>query len=593
MSNLCSVLEDVCQCPKILARVCGQLGEAVTWYGNAREATCANPIILMNDQCEDQLHFNCSKRLAWIADMRCRLTSEVLRLALLLLLVRPSGGSTLYQWLVDSQTRFNYDPDPDDRLGVYNWPRTYPGECGGDHQSPVDIKTDRVRYKPTAFRCPKIMYNHPVLKGRLKNNGHTAEFEPEREDLFQLCDVPYRHGRYRLHDFHLHYGGVTGRDFELQGRRFRGSGVMSAGSEHTVDGLRFEGEVHFVLYNCKYENLEQADSKPDGVVVLVALIQKLLGNLTNRQDTSEFSEFLERNIPRISPYQSNISTDVDLNIFFNRKCEFYTYAGSSTTPPCHQSVRWIIFKEPVMVTELAWFTLTGLQSRGDFNSRFGNYRTTQPINNRVIEANFRPQNGPIRPSPNAEIIAMVADPRMLSPPETSARVPGVMAIRMSDVDPGNTTRNVGMETGSRITETGLMTSNDGEIIRSNVPISDFALSSGNSLPMSTQMTIPTFNSNEQRVIQSFRMRPRSPTNTVSAQVPKSGSASGSMGASAMTRMKMGAVMMQTPNAMFQTISAEPGMRTSSALGMVGFMAETSGLQRTMGMNPAIIMLMAP
>lgn len=54
-----------------------------------------------------------------------------------------------------------------------------------------------------------------------------------------------------------------------------------------------------------------------------------------------------------------------------------------------------------------WFTLTGLQSRGDFNSRFGNYRTTQPLNDRVIEANFDRPSGAIRPSPNGEAIMMM------------------------------------------------------------------------------------------------------------------------------------------------------------------------------------------
>ena len=48
---------------------------------------------------------------------------------------------------------------------------------------------------------------------------------------------------------------------------------MSAGSEHTIDGLRFEGEVHFVFYNSEYKNLETADNKTDGVVVVSILVQ--------------------------------------------------------------------------------------------------------------------------------------------------------------------------------------------------------------------------------------------------------------------------------------------------------------------------------
>ncbi|XP_060576786.1 uncharacterized protein LOC132734083 [Ruditapes philippinarum] len=315
-------------------------------------------------------------------------------------------SSTLYQWIVDSQTRFNYDPNPNNMLGVYNWPRTYSSDCGGENQSPVDIQTDLVRYG-VSCQCPRMIYNSNILRGKFKNNGHSAEFEPEDERMLQLTNVPYRSGMYKLHDFHLHYGGVTGRDFELQGLRFRGSGIMSAGSEHTIDGLRFEGELHFVFYNSNYKDLEEADNKTDGVVVIVIMIQKIPGGMSNSGETSRFSEFLEMNIPRIFPYQANASTEVDLTMFFNRDCEFYTYAGSTTTPTCHESVRWIILKDPIMVTEQAWFSLTGLQSRGDFNSRFGNYRTTQPLNQRVIEANFDRPSGTVRPSPNGEAIMMM------------------------------------------------------------------------------------------------------------------------------------------------------------------------------------------
>jgi len=32
-------------------------------------------------------------------------------------------------------------------------------------------------------------------------------------------------------------------------------------------------QLHMVLYNCRYRSLEEADSRPDGVVVIVILIQ--------------------------------------------------------------------------------------------------------------------------------------------------------------------------------------------------------------------------------------------------------------------------------------------------------------------------------
>ncbi|MEW8547069.1 MAG: carbonic anhydrase family protein [Candidatus Thiodiazotropha sp.] len=49
----------------------------------------------------------------------------------------------------------------------------------------------------------------------------------------------------------------------------------------------------------------------------------------------------------------NATLEADLRIFFSRRCEFYTYPGSITTPTCHESVRWVIMRDPIMVTERA------------------------------------------------------------------------------------------------------------------------------------------------------------------------------------------------------------------------------------------------
>ena len=57
--------------------------------------------------------------------------------------------------------------------------------------------------------------------------------------------------------------------------------------------------------------------------------------------------------------EQNASIEVDLRTFFNRRCDFYTYAGSITTPTCHESVRWVIMRDPIMVTERAVSNING------------------------------------------------------------------------------------------------------------------------------------------------------------------------------------------------------------------------------------------
>ena len=40
------------------------------------------------------------------------------------------------------------------------------------------------------------------------------------------------------------------------------------GSEHTLDGEKFDAELHIVHYNSKYDTAEEAMKHPDGLAVL-------------------------------------------------------------------------------------------------------------------------------------------------------------------------------------------------------------------------------------------------------------------------------------------------------------------------------------
>lgn len=70
---------------------------------------------------------------------------------------------------------------------------------------------------------------------------------------------------------------------------------------------------------------------------------------------------------------------------------FWTYEGSLTTPPLHESVTWIVFKEPINVSNSQLDTFRKLcchskqhtPSNGPVNLH-SNYRKPQPINGRTI-----------------------------------------------------------------------------------------------------------------------------------------------------------------------------------------------------------------
>ena len=74
---------------------------------------------------------------------------------------------------------------------------------------------------------------------------------------------------------------------------------------------------------------------------------------------------------------------------------YWTYEGSLTTPPLHETVTWIVFKKPMTVSKEQLSVMRSLKCNsrsGALSSREGmpdkpminNYRPTQPMNDRIV-----------------------------------------------------------------------------------------------------------------------------------------------------------------------------------------------------------------
>lgn len=65
--------------------------------------------------------------------------------------------------------------------------------------------------------------------------------------------------------------------------------------------------------------------------------------------------------------------------------DFWSFDGSLTTPPCSEGVKWAVLKEvqPISSAQLGIFTALWAGDNA-FAEGHGNFRATQPINDRVI-----------------------------------------------------------------------------------------------------------------------------------------------------------------------------------------------------------------
>ncbi|CAH0391583.1 unnamed protein product [Bemisia tabaci] len=217
------------------------------------------------------------------------------------------------------------------------------------------------------------------IGGRLKTEPRRHPYGPgdvrllarvSAPDLaLQLTGGPL-HGTYKLEQFHCHWGRSN-----------------TEGSEHTVDGKPYAGELHLVHWNCeKYPSFSEAVQHPDGLAVLGVLLQ--VG-----EESHEEIEKIVQLIPHIQFKGQKIPTGtIDPAKFLPADVSYWTYPGSLTTPPCSESVIWIIFKQPVTVSERQVEAFRTLRTyspdeicpcEGEGQVLY-NYRPPLPLGNRIM-----------------------------------------------------------------------------------------------------------------------------------------------------------------------------------------------------------------
>ncbi|ELK28032.1 Carbonic anhydrase 6 [Myotis davidii] len=282
---------------------------------------------------------------------------------------------------------WTYTEGPNDET---HWPEEYP-TCGGDRQSPIDVQRKKVRYNPSLKALNLTGYEAQGGDFVMTNNGHTVQISLPPTMRMTTAEGT----EYIAVQMHFHWGGAA---------------LEISGSEHTIDGLRYAAEIHVVHYNSKYESYDIAKDAPDGLAVLAALIEpgdRQVGRRGQGQllpteapalfalqvkdyaENSYYSNFISHLEDVRDLGQSTVLSSLDVQDMLPTDLRFYyTYGGSLTTPPCTENVRWFLLADFVQ--------LSRAQIRKLENSLLGHqdetihnvYRTAQPLNGRVVEANF-------------------------------------------------------------------------------------------------------------------------------------------------------------------------------------------------------------
>ncbi len=168
----------------------------------------------------------------------------------------------------------------------------------GTSQSPVNLES------AVDADLPELKINYQNTPLRIINNGHTIQVNYRSGSILTLDDEVYE-----LLQFHFHNP-----------------------SEHQVEGKALPMELHLVH-----------KSKKGSLAVVGIFLKEGQENPTLQKIWSE--------IPMHKSNEKTIS-NININAFdlLPKNKDYYRYFGSLTTPPCSETVNWIVLKQPVGIS---------------------------------------------------------------------------------------------------------------------------------------------------------------------------------------------------------------------------------------------------
>lgn len=201
--------------------------------------------------------------------------------------------------------------------------------CGkGQTQSPINIVGEG------QAGAPRLEFNYKPSDLRLINNGHTIQVNYAAGSQILVDGQPYD-----LLQFHFH-----------------------TPSEELINGRAFDMVIHLVHKNKAGQ---------------LAVVGVLLKQGAEQVGLSP----IWPNLPASAgPEQIFPTVKVDANKLLPvDKKHYFAFAGSLTTPPCSEGVRWFVMKNPITLSATQFKRFTDIYSY--------NARPVQPLYKRVITQN--------------------------------------------------------------------------------------------------------------------------------------------------------------------------------------------------------------
>jgi carbonic anhydrase len=208
----------------------------------------------------------------------------------------------------------------------------------GQAQTPIALRLTGA----SAADLPNLLFDYQRSRLSMLNNGHTVQMLYDAGSTLSTMDGA---ATYPLAQFHFH-----------------------APSEHTLDGVSYPMEMHLV-----HLDSNGSPAAVVGVFIKAGAANAALGEALNA-------------LPQVKGQKSEpADAAISAKDLLPADKSFLTYAGSLTTPPCSEGLKWFVMKTPIELSQEQINAYTSIPGMLPTN------RPIQPLNGRTVQVDSTPE----------------------------------------------------------------------------------------------------------------------------------------------------------------------------------------------------------